>query len=113
VSGRAAWGVWVSTLLAVALTLFLVSLNARSSSFWNTGPLILAFSSVGAPVASRRPENSIGWLFLSGAAVWIITSPGALPAGEWGRGSARRRRKKSSRKSCRNPLRNGPVTFAR
>jgi len=58
--------------------------------------LILAFSTVGALIASYRPENAIGWLFLSGAFVWIggeltleygvyalITDPGALPAGAW------------------------------
>jgi hypothetical protein len=58
--------------------------------------LILTFSTVGALVASYRPENAIGWLFLSGAFVWIvgeltleygvyalITDPGALPAGVW------------------------------
>ncbi len=33
--------------------------------------LILTFSTVGALVASYRPENAIGWLFLSGAFVWI------------------------------------------
>ncbi len=86
------------TVLAVALTVSLVSFN-ESSSFRNTVPislLILAFSTVGALVASRRPENPIGWLFLSGAFVWIlgeltleygvyalITAPGALPAGAW------------------------------
>jgi hypothetical protein len=90
---------WALTVAAIALTLFLVSLNLGSSSFWNTGPvslLILAFSTVGAVVASRRPENSIGWLFLSGAFAWIlgelaleygvyalITTPAAPPAGDW------------------------------
>jgi hypothetical protein len=99
-SGRTAewlaWGLWVLTALAVAPTLFLASLN-EPSSIWDrvlTSLLVLAFSTVGALVASRRPENSIGWLFLSGAFVWIlgeltleygvyalITAPGALPAG--------------------------------
>ena len=58
--------------------------------------MILAYSTVGTLVASYRPENAIGWLFLAGAFVWIagelalgygvyalITDPGALPAGAW------------------------------
>ena len=99
ITGWSAWGAWTLTVIAMMITLFLVSLNAPSSALWNTGPvsgLIFAFSTVGALVASRRPENSIGWLFLSGAFVWIlgelaleygvyamITEPGTLPAGEW------------------------------
>jgi hypothetical protein len=93
------WSAWASTVLAAALTLFLVSFNVPSSSPRNTAILLLvivAFSTVGALVASRRPENPIGWLFCSGAFIWIlgelaleygvyalITAPGALPAGAW------------------------------
>jgi hypothetical protein len=93
------WSAWASTVLAAALTLFLVSFNVPSSSLRNTAILLLvivAFSTVGALVASRRPENPIGWLFCSGAFIWIlgelaleygvyalITAPGALPAGAW------------------------------
>jgi len=81
------------------LTLFLASFNDPSSSLWGEAllpVLILAFSTVGALVASYRPENTIGWVFLCGAFVWIlgeltleygvyalITDPGALPAGVW------------------------------
>jgi hypothetical protein len=103
VSGTAArwmaWGVWASTVLAIALTLFLASPNEPSSSLRDTAfvsLVIFAFSTVGALVGSRRPENPIGWLFLSGAFVWIlgelaleygvyalITAPGKLPAGTW------------------------------
>lgn len=102
-SGRTArwtaWGLWALTVLAVVLTLYLASLNEPSSSLLNTALLslvILAFSTVGALVGSRRPENRIGWLFCSGAFVWIlgelaleygvytlITAPGMLPAGDW------------------------------
>jgi hypothetical protein len=55
--------------------------------------LALSFPTVGAVIAARRPDNSIGWLFiaagLSGAAVLLaseyalyalFTEPGALPA---------------------------------
>ena len=79
------------------LTLIFASFNEPSSSLWGEAllpVLILSFSTVGALVASYRPENAIGWLFLSGAFVWIvgeltleygvyvlITDPGALPAG--------------------------------
>jgi hypothetical protein len=93
-----AWSLWAFTVLAAALTLFFVSLN-EPSVFSNAAPtaaLILAFSTVGAMVASRRPRNAIGWIFCSGALLWelgeltleyavyaLITAPGALPAGAW------------------------------
>jgi hypothetical protein len=99
-AGWLAWGMWASTVLAVALTLFLASLNDSSSSFRNAtviSLLIFSFSTVGALVASRRPENAIGWLYCSGTLVWMLGElaleyavyalitdpPGALPAGAW------------------------------
>jgi hypothetical protein len=102
-SGRAgrwlAWSVWALIVPTSMLTLLFASLNEPASSLWDKAllpVLILAFSTVGALVASYRPENAIGWLFLSGAFVWIvgeltleygvyalITDPGALPAGVW------------------------------
>jgi hypothetical protein len=94
-----AWSVWALTVPTTILTLFFASLNEPSSSLWDEAllpVLLLTFSTVGAFVASYRPENAIGWLFLSGAFVWIvgeltleygvyalITDPGALPAGVW------------------------------
>ena len=94
-----AWSLWASTLLTAALTLLLASLNVPTSSALITAfisVVIFAFSTVGALVASRRPETPIGWLFCWGAFIWslgeltleygvytLVTAPGALPAGVW------------------------------
>ena len=94
-----AWGTWALTLPVSLFTLLFSLRNEPSSSSWDTLLLpvvILAFSTVGVLVASYRPENAIGWLFLSGAFLWttgelaleygvyaLITDPGALPAGAW------------------------------
>jgi hypothetical protein len=99
--GAARWpalGLWTLTGLAVVPTVALAAVNeassVRDSAF--SAVLILAFSSAGALVASRRPENPIGWLFLSGALVQfsgelaleyavyaLFTAPGSLPAAGW------------------------------
>lgn len=99
VAARVAWTLWAWTLLAVAPTFLLASLNTPPSSVLVTAFLsvvIFAFSTVGALIASRRPENPIGWLFCCGAFIWslgeltleygvyaLVTAPGALPAGVW------------------------------
>jgi len=97
-AGWSAWGLWVLTVLAVAPTLFLASVNGvssvRDTAFVSL--LILAFSTVGSLIASRRSENPIGWIFCLGASLWVsgelaleyavyalITTAGALPAGAW------------------------------
>jgi len=57
---------------------------------------VLTYMSVGGVLASRRPENPVGWLLLAGGfglllggacSEWVTysmsTNPGALPFGEW------------------------------
>ena len=56
--------------------------------------VLLAFATVGSLIASRRPQNPIGWLFCISTLLWaignalqeyttyaLITVPGSLPAG--------------------------------
>jgi hypothetical protein len=92
-----AWLAWSS--FALALLILAASLILRSSeaSFFLEFALIGApFAVVGALVASRRPRNPIGWLFLAFAVVAatvafadryasyaLVEHPGSLPGGEW------------------------------
>jgi hypothetical protein len=64
-----AWSLWALTLVLTALSLLLLALNRSEPNvplydFWAESTLgALTFSTVGAFVASRRPENPIGWIF--------------------------------------------------
>ena len=102
----AAWLAWSLCALGVALAAaspILALLNGRTLAeiFMAWGPSILtlatltvSFSVVGALIASHRPENPIGWIFLAVgflqgllsaadqyAIYALLTNPGALP---WG-----------------------------
>ena len=98
-SRTAAWLAWSMCLVAlVAMAGALVIGVAKSSldAFSLLGiPAILAFSVVGALVASRHPGNPIGWILcgaglsfalasLAGeyATYALITEPGSLPGGD-------------------------------
>jgi hypothetical protein len=96
-----AWSVCVLSLVLTALGLFLLSLNLSHPNvpvydYWHQSTATgVTFSTLGALVASRRPEHPVGWLFcaigfLSGADLFcaqyatyaLLAQPGALPAGE-------------------------------
>ncbi|MDQ3362908.1 MAG: hypothetical protein M3534_14830 [Actinomycetota bacterium] len=91
---RLAWSLFALALLILASGLILWSPDA---SFFLAFALIAApFAVVGALVASRRPRNTIGWLFLAFAVVAafvasadryasyaLVEHPGSLPGGDW------------------------------
>src|SRR5918998_2708230 len=103
----AAWIAWSLSLLCVVLavaSLILALLNGRTLAviFWAwDGPSIatlltwtVSFSVLGALIASHRPENPIGWIFLAEGFCYglliaaeeyaiyaLLTNPGSLPLG--------------------------------
>jgi hypothetical protein len=96
----AAWLAYSIVALAVLLVVLgslLLLVNDRFPP--PSGDILLAFVPfliVGVLIASRRPENAIGWMFcvIGLASVWqffaqeyayyaLITQPGALPGGAW------------------------------
>ena len=84
----ASWLAWSLAALCVAVfvssvPLFVLARSAEVPSSWNadltTGSLLgsglfLVFPLVGALIASRRPENPIGWLCLADGFLWMTTS---------------------------------------
>ena len=94
------WLAWSMCLVATAAIAGALAVDVANSSvdvaFSVLGlPAIGAFSVVGALVASRRPDNPIGWIIcavgltfalgsLSGeyATYALVTKPGSLPGGD-------------------------------
>src|SRR5215218_2416792 len=95
-----AWSLWALSVALTALSLLLLVLirshpGIHVFDFWLGNSLIVIDVTVGAIVASRRPENPVGWLLcLSGVAVGtssftsqyaiyaLLAREGSLPAGE-------------------------------
>lgn len=91
-----AWFTWVLYLVIAIVTLLFQMKNAPSellSDIFNA-LVLLAFATVGALIASRHPQNPIGWIFCICALLsalgnflleytfyTLITVPGSLPAG--------------------------------
>src|SRR5216683_1076053 len=104
-----AWFTWGLYLVIAIVTLLFKMKNAPSewlSDIFNA-LVLLAFATVGALIASRHPQNPIGWIFCISTLLWalgvflleyavyaLITIPGSLPAGAlmgvfggWARGT--------------------------
>ena len=104
-SVRAAWLAWALAALCVAMFVAVVVLDVLARSARSAGNsttlgtisetasfvLFLAFPVIGALIASRRPQNPIGWICLADGLLWMIlavtdgysvygvTKPGSVP----------------------------------
>jgi len=91
-----AWFTWVLYLVIAIVTLLLQIKDAPSALLNDLfdALVLLTFATVGSLIASRRPENLIGWLFCISTLFWalgsllqeyttyaLITVPGSLQAG--------------------------------
>jgi len=95
-----AWSLWALTVTLTAASLLLLVLNLSYPNthifdWWLGNALVVIDVTVGAIVASRRPENPVGWLLcLSGVAIGtssftsqyaiysLLARPSSQPAGE-------------------------------
>jgi hypothetical protein len=92
-----AWFTWFLFLIITFFAEFLTSKNTPADNllgdiFYDL--VLLVFITVGAFIASHRPENPIGWIICAAALIWmlsdfaleygvyaLVTAPGSLPYG--------------------------------
>jgi hypothetical protein len=98
--GWLAWGLWVLCVILLGAAVLLLTLSASTPipetfGFRGTDVIFaLTFSTVGAVVAWRRPQNPVGWVFCAAGLVAgivgfaaeysvyaVLTRPGSLPLG--------------------------------
>jgi hypothetical protein len=82
-----AWPMWALSMVLTVLSLWLLvpglaRPNVLVYPYWAEGTLLaVAYSTVGAVVASRRPRNLVGWVLCSIGLSWgrIISAASMLP----------------------------------
>ena len=71
---RLAGSLWAFSAALVALRLLLQYVNDPASFLGNLFKVLsLAFATVGALIASRRPQNPVGWIFGAGALLLALS----------------------------------------
>jgi hypothetical protein len=81
-----AWSLATLSLISCVATigLYIATLPSQPPSSWGTGGVVsiilvfllpfLAFPLVGALIASRRPQNPIGWICLAAGTIWMLSN---------------------------------------
>ena len=72
------WGIWGGSVLTIVAAAVLNPISGSSAGDTAGaavigGLIVLDFGTIGALIASRRPRNAIGWLFILSAAAFALT----------------------------------------
>src|ERR1700746_3283374 len=97
--GMSVWLGWLLWVLFLVITLLKELLTLKNDPSAWAGDIfydlvLLIFITVGAFIASHRPENAIGWIICAAALIWMLSdfaleygvyalvkAPGSLPFG--------------------------------
>src|SRR2546429_7354502 len=72
------WLAWIAWVLFLVITFFTELLTLKNASFELLGDIfydlvLLIFITIGAFIASHRPENPIGWIICAATLIWSLS----------------------------------------